>query len=46
MYGLSSKDDQALQALADPDMATLRVCCKYSFDLLEIDPLPGVNHLT
>ena len=26
MYGLSSKDDEALQALADPDMATLRVC--------------------
>jgi hypothetical protein len=30
MYGLSSKDDQALQALADPDMATLRVCRRYS----------------
>lgn len=26
MYGLSSKDNDALQALIDPDMATLRVC--------------------
>jgi hypothetical protein len=32
MYGLSSNDDKALQALADPDMATLRVCHKLTVD--------------